>query len=102
MNAFRLSRRAALAAGLATAGLPLRRALAAYPDKPIKWIVAYAAGGGTDTLARILGQAMSAKLGQPIVIENRPGAATNIGAEAAAKSAPDGYTVFSADNGTLI
>lgn len=102
MDAFRISRRSALAAGLA-AIMPLRGALAqAYPDHPIRWIVAYAAGGGTDTLARILGAAMSPKLGQPMVIENRPGAATNIGAEAAARSAPDGYTVLSADNGTLV
>jgi tripartite-type tricarboxylate transporter receptor subunit TctC len=100
----RIPRRAVLAAaGLGAAILPLRRASAQqYPDRPIKWIVAYAAGGGTDTLARILGAAMSPKLGQPVVIENRPGAATNIGAEATAKSAPDGYTVFSADNGTLV
>jgi tripartite-type tricarboxylate transporter receptor subunit TctC len=98
----RIPRRAALAAGLAAA-MPLRRALAQqYPDRSIKWIVAYAAGGGTDTLARILGAAMSPKLGQPVVIDNRPGAATNIGAEATAKAAPDGYTVFSADNGTLV
>jgi tripartite-type tricarboxylate transporter receptor subunit TctC len=102
MDTVRMSRRAALTAGLAAA-LPLRGALAQqYPDRPIKWIVAYAAGGGTDTLARILGAAMSTRLGQPFVIDNRPGAATNIGAEATAKSPPDGYTVFSADNGTLV
>jgi tripartite-type tricarboxylate transporter receptor subunit TctC len=102
MDNLRLSRRAALAAGLGAA-LPLRSLRAeAYPDRPIKWIVAYAAGGGTDTLARILGAAISARLGQPMVIDNRPGAATNIGAEATAKSPPDGYTVFSADNGTLV
>lgn len=100
-----IPRRAALVAGLAAAAavaLPARRALAAYPERSIRWIVAYAAGGGTDTLARTLGAAMSPKLGQPVVIENRPGGATNIGAEAAAKAAPDGHTVFSADNGTLV
>src|SRR3954465_3577822 len=53
-------------AGLATALLPIRSALAAYPEHPIKWIVAYAAGGGTDTLARILAETMSPKLGQAI------------------------------------
>ncbi|MCK8785283.1 tripartite tricarboxylate transporter substrate binding protein [Roseomonas sp. NAR14] len=80
------------------------RALAAegFPSRPVKWIVAYAAGGGTDTLARLLGANLSQRLGQPFVIDNRPGAATNVGAEAAAKAAPDGYTVFSADNGTLV
>jgi len=99
----RIPRRAALAAAGLAALVPLHRARAQqYPDRPIKWIVAYAAGGGTDTLARVLGAAMSPKLGQPVVIDNRPGAATNIGAEAMAKAPPDGYTVFSADNGTLV
>jgi tripartite-type tricarboxylate transporter receptor subunit TctC len=88
--------------GLAGAAFPVRRALAAYPEHPIKWIVAYAAGGGSDTLARILAEAMSPKLGQAIVIENRPGGATNIGATAAAKADPDGHTLFTADNGTLV
>jgi tripartite-type tricarboxylate transporter receptor subunit TctC len=102
MNDIRFSRRAALAMSLAATALPLRGARAAYPDGPVTWIVAYAAGGGTDTLARLLGEAMAPQLGQPVVIENRPGGATNIGAGAAAKAAPDGQTVFSADNGTLV
>lgn len=101
MSQFHFSRRWALMAGVA-AVLPLRSALAAYPDRPIEWIVAYAAGGGTDTLARILGEAMAPKLGQSIVIQNRPGGATNIAAAAAAQAEPDGYTVFTADNGTLV
>ncbi|MGD9508127.1 MAG: Bug family tripartite tricarboxylate transporter substrate binding protein [Geminicoccaceae bacterium] len=96
-----LSRRTALAA-IAALTLPLRSALAAYPDQPIVWIVAYAAGGGTDTLARLLGEAMGPSLGQPFVVENKPGGATNIGAAAAAQAEPDGYTVFTADNGTLV
>ena len=102
MNRTRLSRRTALAAGFAAAALPLRRAHAAYPDRPLTWIVAYAAGGGSDTLARILAERMAPDLGQQLVIENKPGGATNIGASAAAKAAPDGYTVFTADNGTLV
>jgi tripartite-type tricarboxylate transporter receptor subunit TctC len=104
MNDTRISRRAALAASLAAAaGFPLRRAVAQqYPGRPIRWIVGYAAGGGTDVLARLISAAMSPRLGQPVVIENRPGAATNIGAEAAAKAAPDGYTVFTAGNETLV
>jgi tripartite-type tricarboxylate transporter receptor subunit TctC len=72
-----------------------------YPEQPIKWIVPYPAGGGTDTLARTLAETMRASLGQPLVIENRPGAATNIGADAVAKSKPDGYTVMSADNAMM-
>lgn len=101
MTGITLTRRG-LGAGLAASLLPWRAAWAAWPEAPIKWIVAYAAGGGTDTLARLIGAAMSSSLGRPVVIDNRPGAATNIGAEAAAKAAPDGYTVFTADNGTLV
>ncbi len=76
-------------------------ARAGWPDKAIKWIVPYPAGGGTDSLARTLADAMSAALGQPLVIENKPGAATNIGAETVATSPPDGYTIMSADNAML-
>ena len=102
MEDVRIPRRAALAAGLA-AFVPLQRARAQqYPDRPVKWIVPYAAGGGSDVLARLVGTGLSDRLGQPVVIDNRPGGATNIGAEAAAKSPPDGYTVFTADNGTLV
>jgi tripartite-type tricarboxylate transporter receptor subunit TctC len=101
VTSIHISRRAAMAAGLA-AVLPLRRVLAAYPEGPIKWVVAYAAGGGTDTLARLIAEAMSPRLGQSIVIENRPGGATNIAAGAVANAAPDGLTIFTADNGTLI
>lgn len=78
-------------------------ALAAdWPAKPVRWIVPYPPGGGTDGLARVLGDVMSQSLGQPFLIDNRPGAATIIGAEATAKSSPDGYTMMSADNATLV
>lgn len=96
-----LPRRTALLAALGTVLQPVA-ARAAYPEAPVKWIVAYAAGGGTDTLARLLAIPMAEGLGKPVVIDNRPGAATNIGAEAAARAAPDGYTVLSADNGTMV
>jgi tripartite-type tricarboxylate transporter receptor subunit TctC len=72
-----------------------------YPDQPIKWLVPYPPGGGTDTLARTLADAMRAGLGQTFLIENRPGAATNIAAEAVAHAKPDGYTIMSADNAML-
>ena len=68
----------------------------AYPTKPIRIIVAYPAGGANDIVARTIGQELAQDLGQPVVIENRSGAAGTIGAEAAAKSAPDGYTLFMA------
>jgi tripartite-type tricarboxylate transporter receptor subunit TctC len=73
-----------------------------YPSKPIRWILGYPPGGGTEFIARNVANTMSAQLGQPIVIENRPGAAAIVGAEAAARSAPDGYTLFMADNGTFV
>ena len=65
-----------------------------YPGKPLRLIVPFPPGGGTDTLARILGQKLADVLGQQVIIDNRPGAGTNIGAELAAKAPPDGYTVL--------
>lgn len=85
---------------LATAAAPA--AHAAYPDHPIRWVVPYAAGGGSDFLARTIGQGLSAKVGQPVVVDNKPGGNTAIGASETVRSAPDGYTVLSADNGTLV
>lgn len=90
-----------LAAGLLALAAPLTQA-DTYPSKPLRWIVGYPAGGGSDVLARAIGNQLSAQLGQPVLIDNRPGAASNIGADLAAKSAGDGYTVFTADNGVLI
>jgi tripartite-type tricarboxylate transporter receptor subunit TctC len=86
--------------------LPLAMAASAhaadYPDKQIRWLVPYPAGGGSDFLARTIGDALSKRVGQTIVIENKPGGNTSIAASDVARSAPDGYTVLSADNGTLV
>ena len=71
-----------------------------YPTKPIHLIVPYPAGGGTDFFARLLGQKMSELTGQPIVVENKPGAATNLGADFVAKAPPDGYTMLLGDVAT--
>ena len=71
-----------------------------FPSKPIRLIVPFAAGGTSDILARIIGQSMSQSLGQPIIIENRPGAGGNIGSDIVAKSPPDGYTLILASVGT--
>jgi tripartite-type tricarboxylate transporter receptor subunit TctC len=65
-----------------------------YPDRAVKVIVPFSAGGFTDSLARIVAQKLGEKWGQPVVVENKPGAGGNIGAELAARSAPDGYTLF--------
>ena len=73
-----------------------------YPAKPIRWIVPYAAGGGSDFLARTIGQGLSAKVGQPGVVDNTPGGNPAIGATETARAAADGYTALSADNGTLV
>jgi tripartite-type tricarboxylate transporter receptor subunit TctC len=64
-----------------------------WPSKPIRFILPFPPGGGTDILGRIVSERLAARLGQPVVIENRGGAGGNLGAEAAAKSAPDGYTI---------
>ncbi len=68
-------------------------AMSAYPEKPIRLVVPWAAGGSTDALARAVAQRMSESMGQPVVVENRAGASGRIGAEAVAKAAPDGYTL---------
>lgn len=65
-----------------------------YPNKPIKFVVGYAPGGGTDILARMIGQKLTEQLGRSIIVENRPGADAGIGADYVAKAAPDGYTLF--------
>lgn len=84
-----------LAAGAAALpGLAPFALAQAYPSRPIRLIVTFPAGGGIDILARLLGEWLSQRLGQPFVIENRPGASGNIGAEAVARASPDGYTLL--------
>ena len=65
-----------------------------YPNRPIKLIAPYPAGGGVDAVARLIGERLATRLGQPIVVDNKPGAAATIGGDALAKSAPDGYTLM--------
>ena len=70
----------------------------AYPIRPVRWIVAVAPGGGNDVFARLMGQWLSVRLGQPFIVENRPGAGTNIGTEVVVKAPPDGYTLLLASS----
>ena len=81
--------------------LALPVAAFAWPDKQIEWVVPYPAGGGSDVVARILAEPMGKTLGQNIIVNNKPGAATNIGADYVAKAKPDGYTMLTADTATL-
>lgn len=76
--------------------------IAAYPDKPIKMMIGYAPGSSTDIVGRIIANDLSIALKQPVIIENRGGAAGSLAADAVAKSAPDGYTVLFAQNGLAI
>src|SRR5262245_52946494 len=96
-----------LAAGAAALPAVSRAAVSrawaqAYPSRPVRIIVGYAAGGGTDIAARVIGQWLSDRLGQQFIIENRPGAATNIATEAVARSAADGYTLLMATAANVI
>ncbi|WP_404300299.1 Bug family tripartite tricarboxylate transporter substrate binding protein [Alicycliphilus denitrificans] len=97
-----IARRTLLASlAVAAAGaLPLGAAAQNYPTKPVTIIVPFSAGGTTDILARIVGQGLTAELGQPVVVDNKPGAGGNIGGSLAAKAAPDGYTLFMGTVGT--
>lgn len=72
-----------------------------YPDRPVRLIVPFPPGGGTDVMARLVGQYLGQQLGQPVAIDNRGGAGGNIAMQAAATSAPDGYTLFFATTGTM-
>ena len=89
-------RRFAILAGAAAAPLAAVRIARSqgYPARPVRLIVGFPAGGAADITARLIGQWLSERLGQPVVVENRPGAGTNIGTEAVVKAAPDGYTLL--------
>ena len=85
----------ALAAAAATLPVnPLAALAEPWPSRPLRWIVPFPPGGGTDVLARIMSQWLAARLGQPVVVENRPGASGNIGTEAVVRAPSDGYTLL--------
>jgi tripartite-type tricarboxylate transporter receptor subunit TctC len=96
------SRRTFIGGSLALASFPLlAQGDAAYPNRPIRLVVVFPAGGGTDAAARIVGPKLSDRFGQPVIIENRPGMGGGIGIEYVAKSPPDGYTLVVASSGGL-
>ncbi|MBM3647028.1 MAG: tripartite tricarboxylate transporter substrate binding protein [Alphaproteobacteria bacterium] len=91
-----------LIAGICAALLLAGPAVAqSYPNKPIRLVVGYSAGGGNDLIARIVAAKLQDKLGQPIVVDNKPGAASIVAAELVAKAAPDGYTLLIAPSGPM-
>jgi tripartite-type tricarboxylate transporter receptor subunit TctC len=83
-----------LAAAAALAAVPRIAWAQTYPARPLRWIVGFPPGGGADTVARIMGAWLSERLGQQVIIENRPGASTNIAAQAVVNAPPDGYTLL--------
>jgi tripartite-type tricarboxylate transporter receptor subunit TctC len=91
---FNLRRRSLAIAAAAVAALPGTLLAQAYPSKPIKIVVPFPPGGSTDLLARRLGEKLVAAMGQPVIVENKPGAGGTTGADYVAKSAPDGYTLL--------
>src|SRR5215467_332733 len=93
----KLPRRKFLHLAAGTAALPTLSRVAraqSYPTRPVRIIVGFPGGSASDTTARLIGQSLSERLGQPFVVENRPGAASNIAAEAVVRAPPDGYTLL--------
>jgi tripartite-type tricarboxylate transporter receptor subunit TctC len=97
-----MKRRHLLVAAAAAAALPLVGRSQSFPSKPINWVVGFPPGGGADGVTRLVAAKVSQNIGQPIVVENRPGASSIIAAQYVAQAPADGYTVFSCEQGSLV
>src|SRR5687767_1161367 len=100
-----LPRRRFLHLAAASALLPATSRLAtaqAYPSRPVRLLVGFPAGGTTDIAARLIGQWLTDRLGQPVIVENRPGASANLAAEAVVRAAPDGYTLLAVTSSNTV
>src|SRR4249920_1998023 len=93
--------RLAAAAAACSGAAPLASAQS-YPTRPLRWIVGFPPGGGADTVVRIMGARLAERLSQQVVIENRPGASTNIATQAVINSPPDGYTLLFYGGSTVV
>src|SRR5262245_32921174 len=101
----KLPRRQFLHLTAGAAALPAASRVAraqAYPSRPVRLLVGFTAGGTTDTAARLIAQWLTERLGQPVVVENRPGASANLAAEAVVRSPPDGYTLLAVTSSNTV
>src|ERR1041385_788732 len=95
-----MKRRQFLAAALAAPMVV--RAPASFPSRPINWVVGFPPGGGADGVTRLVASKLSQNIGQPVVVENRPGASSSIAAQYVSNAAPDGYTIMSVEQGSMV
>ena len=96
-----MQKKFAIVCSLALAGIGADAAAQAYPDKPVRLVVGFTPGGAADYVGRVVGESLARSLGQPIIIENKPGAGSSIATEFVSKSAPDGYTILIASPSSI-
>src|SRR5437660_12823002 len=97
-----MRRRQFLAAAAVLAAPFISRAQGSFPSKPINWVVGFPPGGGADGVTRLVAAKVSQNIGQPVVVENRPGASSIIAAQYVSQAAPDGYTIMSIEQGSMV
>src|SRR5436190_24222122 len=97
-----MKRRQFLIASAAAMAPMTVRAQGSFPSKPINWVVGFPPGGGADGVTRLVASKVSQNIGQPVIVENRPGASSSIAAQYVASAAPDGYTLMSVEQGSMV